>query len=593
MRRFFGDYGKFGGPRQSRLEYLPDNIYKYRKGSIQVSISSLYRKPINPFDVVSLPLPAKEKEKRDREWYNKLSKKEKEEIESHKKHLEDILEELEEEKQKWDLFSDWLLRCLKGEKKTKQYPYQIFNELNFAINFEKLKCFSNESKAEIIRRIEKNFTRNRTFTFTYTKKQRFNRHLLGQYEFQKLRGVYNQYFIKKNINSPYAESNEKYESVGFTDAEIRKLQKVFEWMTRKPSDDQRTTIRRNVGIGKNWNGKLCWDYHECYQKINGIIPSYELSELRTESIESCVDVLIRSIVKKEIEFDSGEIILLTKTAMDFLCKKIIETKITSKPLQKFSKKLEEFLKDQCESNFRRLNTKTVESIYEKLQETQTDWGKIQYLFKRNRNGWISKKIENETLEFKESFFHEESRTKKEWNKWDETKMRKDYKNWDGSSIFSKKPQSYEEFVKMKQNFVEHRILKNICSFINTDGGKLIIGATDLGELIGLDRDCQKQGYSLKDRRKWIQKTNQTWEDKIKGIRGFDKFQNYITQNAIEINQSKKWIYVIEILRVEDPEAYLDEGPKKDSVFYVREGDKSRGKSFGEFERWKKHRKDFH
>ena len=107
---------------------------------------------------------------------------------SDKKHLEDILEELEDEKQKWDLFSDWLLRCLEGEKKTKQYPYQIFNELNFAINFEKLKCFSNESKAEIIKRIGKNFTRNRTFTFTYTKKQRFNRHLLGQYEFQKLRG---------------------------------------------------------------------------------------------------------------------------------------------------------------------------------------------------------------------------------------------------------------------------------------------------------------------------------------------------------------------------------------------------------------------
>ena len=506
----------------------------------------------------------------------------------------DEVSKLEKDKEKWDVFTEWLLKCLRGEKDD---YWNIFDELPNQINFEELQCYRKESKNSIIARIEMNLCHNMCFRIPFTSKAKNNSFMKGQYKLQKLNTIFQKY-----LNGGKCDKTTWDYDGGFDDKELKSLQDVFEWITRPPTNDQRTHIRKNVGIGAHWNKFLSWDYLECYDKTNGITPSVDDVEKRAVAIQACVDALINSVKNSEIEFSGEEVNLLTKTAKDFLCKKLFGKKITNKALLSFSDRLKQHLETECESNFQRLNKESIDKLYNRLEETQTDWNKIEYLFEKTGNIWKARKIEDTTLEFKESFFHDMDRAKNEFDSWEkkisgeltdeETKLfEKTEKQLKKYLHIKDKPETFEEFDTLKQNFVEHRIRKNICSLINTEGGKLFIGANDDGELIGLDRDCERENYALKDMKKFLSKMNQKWTNKILGESGFEEFQTYIKQTAIPIASSKKWIYLIEVDYVPDPSAYLME--ERGSIFYVRDGDGTNGRDYDAFKRWKRHRVDFH
>jgi schlafen family protein len=105
------------------------------------------------------------------------------------------------------------------------------------------------------------------------------------------------------------------------------------------------------------------------------------------------------------------------------------------------------------------------------------------------------------------------------------------------------------------------ILKNIVAFMNSEGGTLVVGITDDGEIMGLERDFE----SLAKKKSWDE-----WMRHFVNI--FNEYvgKEYMTFVKVKhVNCSGKPIAIIEVSKNNLSPVYLDPNGKAD--FYIRSG----------------------
>jgi predicted HTH transcriptional regulator len=139
---------------------------------------------------------------------------------------------------------------------------------------------------------------------------------------------------------------------------------------------------------------------------------------------------------------------------------------------------------------------------------------------------------------------------------------------DEDKYFERKPYlSYDPIYRSVNKGKEFDVMKTIDSFLNTEGGLLIIGVDDNKKVLGLDGD-----YSLLtgDRANFDK-----FQNKLRKLIRDTYFKNYIVEKLIEIKQNKideKDICLIEIRQSPVPIFVFHE--HNGLLFYIRVGDSS-------------------
>ena len=105
----------------------------------------------------------------------------------------------------------------------------------------------------------------------------------------------------------------------------------------------------------------------------------------------------------------------------------------------------------------------------------------------------------------------------------------------------------------KETYIETSALKTVVAFLNTDGGKLLIGISDSGEILGLDTEINKLYKNL-------DKFLLHWKNRLKERIG-EEYYPFIEYRVIKVDA--KDVLVVECKSSQSP-CFLDE---KD--FYVR------------------------
>ncbi|MEA5480703.1 ATP-binding protein [Pseudanabaena galeata UHCC 0370] len=106
----------------------------------------------------------------------------------------------------------------------------------------------------------------------------------------------------------------------------------------------------------------------------------------------------------------------------------------------------------------------------------------------------------------------------------------------------------------KETYIETSALKTVVAFLNTDGGKLLIGISATGEILGLDAEINKL------RQKNLDRFLLHWKNCLKERIG-EEYYPFIETRVIKIDT--KYVLVVECKSSKSP-CFLD---KKD--FYVR------------------------
>ncbi len=86
----------------------------------------------------------------------------------------------------------------------------------------------------------------------------------------------------------------------------------------------------------------------------------------------------------------------------------------------------------------------------------------------------------------------------------------------------------------KERYMEEQALKNVAAFLNTDGGTLLIGVSDDGQIPGIDEEIEKFHKSL-------DKFLLHWKNKLKGNIG-EEFYPFIDYHVIQVD-SRTVLYV--------------------------------------------------
>ena len=303
--------------------------------------------------------------------------------------------------------------------------------------------------------------------------------------------------------------------------EIERKEIQIEYDERRPIikqfKNQFRRIKDATGIPTEWINTFAksskkpyadgWDRHECMGKINGIT-KWGNPANRNASINNCIEELVNSISQhrrhikgnyrrlapnpKKIytEFDPFYLNQINGICKDKLYKKI-KSEIPKAKKQEQKKNLETFIrkwranaKKEARENFSRIkgdvDVEEFVSIYQVKKEhplskliSQKDG---QEFFKRT-------KMEGETIEFKDSFFANLERVEEEWNDIQNNEKRK-------GSV----PKTIEEWMKIKDGSVQFGILKCVCSFLNTDGGKIWLGVSNDGKIIGISNVKKREQF---------------------------------------------------------------------------------------------------
>jgi superfamily I DNA and/or RNA helicase/very-short-patch-repair endonuclease len=107
----------------------------------------------------------------------------------------------------------------------------------------------------------------------------------------------------------------------------------------------------------------------------------------------------------------------------------------------------------------------------------------------------------------------------------------------------------------------HPVLKTVVAFMNSEGGKLIVGVSDNGEILGLDKDFEALGKK------------KTWDEWIQHF--ISEFNEHVGKELItyvkirRIYHNERHIAVIEVKKNDSAPTYLD--PRDKSEFYIRSG----------------------
>ena len=113
------------------------------------------------------------------------------------------------------------------------------------------------------------------------------------------------------------------------------------------------------------------------------------------------------------------------------------------------------------------------------------------------------KGEDETREFKDSFFANLERVEEEWANLQNNEKRKE-------SVAKTK----EEWMKIKDESVQFGILKCVCSFLNTNGGKIWLGVRNDGKIIGISNVKKREQFTDSDDFEIVDTLNLTITQKL-------------------------------------------------------------------------------
>ena len=124
---------------------------------------------------------------------------------------------------------------------------------------------------------------------------------------------------------------------------------------------------------------------------------------------------------------------------------------------------------------------------------------------------------------------------------------------------------WDHWKNQKSGHSEYYILKAIVSFLNSDGGTLLIGVDDKGNILGLENDYSQLGETRHRNRDGFERH---LRDKIETFLG--KTNNYYIRMKFEPIEEKE-ICRISILRSDNP-VFLKNN--NDSEFFIRSGNRS-------------------
>ena len=132
---------------------------------------------------------------------------------------------------------------------------------------------------------------------------------------------------------------------------------------------------------------------------------------------------------------------------------------------------------------------------------------------------------------------------------------------------------YNIHTNRADNAVLHSSLKTIAAFLNTDGGLLLIGVSDSGEVKGIARDLQLvRGHNLDG-----------YEQKLRSLLN-DRFDPSPRQNVEIIFEelSEDTICQVKVQKLTEPVAF-------DNDFYIRDGNGTRKLEGRELADWLRRR----
>jgi predicted HTH transcriptional regulator len=124
----------------------------------------------------------------------------------------------------------------------------------------------------------------------------------------------------------------------------------------------------------------------------------------------------------------------------------------------------------------------------------------------------------------------------------------------------------QDAVKAKQKEVEESTLKTIVSFLNTDGGEVIIGVSDKKEIHGLDKDYEILKFDKYSNSEKLDKWRLYLDNLIRDRIGKDVSSNYIAVINEECNG--KILARLVIKKSSEPQ-YLSNYNDRDSIFFIR------------------------
>ena len=134
---------------------------------------------------------------------------------------------------------------------------------------------------------------------------------------------------------------------------------------------------------------------------------------------------------------------------------------------------------------------------------------------------------------------------------------------EGTVLEFKSTLQWDVFQDKQNNALRDAVLKSLVAFMNTEGGTLLIGVEDSGEIFGLERDLNIMGGS---RDRFLQLLNSLVTDRIGA--------QYTPHVAARIDfVDGKAICVIDVSRSSEP-AFMSS--QKGREFYVRIGNTTRG-----------------
>ena len=329
------------------------------------------------------------------------------------------------------------------------------------------------------------------------------------------------------------ELREKKEKERKKEEEIERLhQKQIEDGYDSPSRHQYRRIRDATGIPTEWLNTFNagWTFAECTTKIRGITvygnPAiydknytttgwlYTRREsgpkdkaLKNQAIDNCVEELVNSISLKRkyirqnynkrsknpavytVEFAPFYLNQIKSICKDKLYKKIktkipkAKTKLQKKNLETFISKWKINSKKEVKENYSRMKDDVDVEEYVSIFQGKQDM--LSKIIHKKDGEWHFRisKGEDETRELKDSFFANLERVKEEWN--DKQNNEKGKKSV---------PKTVEEWLKRKDIDVQSGILKCVCSFLNSKGGKIWLGVRNDGKIIGISNVKKREQY---------------------------------------------------------------------------------------------------
>ena len=275
-------------------------------------------------------------------------------------------------------------------------------------------------------------------------------------------------------------------------------------------------IKEATGIPTEWINTFAksskkpyadgWDWHDCGRKINGIA-KWGNPANKNKSINNCIEELVNSISRHRryikgnykrlapnpkiiyAEFDPFKLNQIESVCKDKLYKKI-KAEIPKAKNQEQKKNLETFIskwrkntKKEAGEDWTRIkgdvDAEEFMSIY---QEKQDPLSKIIH---KKDGGWYFRISigEDKTTELKDSYFANRERVEEDFNDRQNDEKRK-------GSV----PTTIEEWMKIKDGDVQFGILKCVCSFLNTDGGKIWLGVSNDGKIIGISNVKKREQF---------------------------------------------------------------------------------------------------